>query len=753
MEKFAAILYRFRFHWLSLIIAITIVFGSLIKVEMDNSLKAWFSSTDQDYIGYEEYRTTFEGGRFLIVALRSKKIFSLDVLRYIKKKTEEFEDLPKVKRVHSLANANKVIGTSEGIEINPLLSELKDNNLKKIKEYATEDELFREYLVSRDGTFTAIVLTFEDMPSEATDKAVHQVKEIAYQEKPKNVELFLSGDMRVYTEFNRFTKQNQKILPLLVIPIISLFIFILFQSFSKVFIILSVVGMSLCWALGFYSVLGYEFNVVTGMLIPLVVILSIATSIHIMEYFIEARETRNKEEAFKNTIAYITIPCFITSITTAFGLLSLSISHIDAVKHFGIGSAAGVMFAFVISIIIVPVFITLLPLDQKIRKDVLLKKCLQGIARFNQRRFKYILVVAFFGFIFFGWGITKIKIETNQIEWFPKKEDCYISTMLVDRNLSGVGDVEIVIKGKKDALKDPDVLKRIDTLSLEIRKIPRIKKVISLADYVKNINKALKEDNPEQYTIPDSQSLIAQELFLFSLSDDGRKELDNIVTSDYSQGRVSVKTESMPSQESVILGNLLEDMAKETFLGTGIHVSLTGTTFLYNLMNRYLMESQIKGFSLAFLLVIGVLFIAFWSAKYGGLSIIANLLPIIFIIGIMGWSGITLNTGTVMVASVALGIAADDTIHFISRFRKELHSKQFPPHDALSETIVSVGRAILFTSAINIAGFLILLISGFQPTREFGMLIAMTLFFALMGDIVVLPSVIIATSKFAKNKD
>ena len=753
MEKLAAILYRFRFYWLGLIIAITIIFGSFIRIEMDNSLKAWFSSADPDYIGYEDYRNAFEGGRFLIVALRSQDIFSLNVLRYIKKKTEEFEDLPNVKRVHSLANANKVIGTSEGIEINPLLSDLKDNGLQKIREYAITDELFREYLVSRDGTFTAIVLTFGDMPSEETDKAVHQIKEMAYQEKPRDVEIFLSGDMRLYTEFNRFTKQNQKILPLLVIPIISLFILILFRSLSKVFIILSVVGMSLCWALGFYSVLGYDFNVVTGMLIPLVVILSIATSIHIMEYFIEAREDGNKEEAFKNTVSYITIPCFITSITTAFGLLSLSISHIDAVKHFGIGSAAGVMFAFIISIIIVPVFITLLPLDQKIRKGGLLKKWLQAISQFNQRRFIYILVVAFFGFLFFGWGITKIKIETNQIEWFPKKEDCYKSTMLVDKNLSGIGDVEIVIKGKKDTLKDPDILKRIDTLSLKIRKIPRIKKVISLADYVKNINKALKEDNPEQYTIPDSQSLIAQELFLFSLSDDGRKELDNIVTSDYSQGRISVKTESMPSQESVILGNLLEDMAKATFSGTGIHVSLTGTTFLYNLMNRYLLESQIRGFSLAFLLVIGVLFIAFWSAKYGGLSIIANLLPIIFIIGIMGWSGITLNTGTVMVASVALGIAADDTIHFISRFRKELHSKQSSPQNALRETIISVGRAILFTSAINIAGFLILLISGFQPTREFGMLIAMTLFFALMGDIVVLPSVLVAISKFVKNKD
>ena len=753
MEQLANILYRFRFFLLGLIIAITIVFASLIGMEMDNSLKAWFSATDPDYIVYEDYRDTFEGGRYLIVALHSKDVFSLEVLGYIKQKTEEFEDLPRVKRVHSLANANKVIGTPRGIEINPLLSELEDNDLQKIRKNALEDELFRDYLVSHDGTFTAIVLTFEDMPSEATDKAVHQVKKIAFQDKPKNVKIFLSGDMRIYTEFNRFTKQNQKILPLLVIPIISIFIVILFRSLYKVFVILLVVGMSLCWALGFYSVLGYDFNVVTGMLIPLVVILSIATSIHIIEYFGEKRESLNKKDAFKYTIIYIAVPCFITSITTAFGLLSLSISHIDAVKHFGIGSAAGVMFAFLISIITVPLFLTLLPSDQKVRKDVLLKKLLHGISSFNQIQFKYILVMSFCGFIIFAWGITRVNIETNQIEWFPKQEDCYKSAMLVDKNLSGIGDLEIVIKGKKDVLKEPDILRKIDALSLKIKKIPRIKKVISLTDYIKNINKALEQDKPEHYKIPDSKSLIAQELFLFSLSDDGKKELNNMVTPDYSQGRISIKTESMPSRESVILGNLLETMAKEAFSGTGIHVSLTGTTFLYNLMNKYLLESQIKGFSLAFLSVIGILFIAFWSAKYGGLSIIANLLPIIFIIGIMGWSGITLNTGTVMVASVALGIAADDTIHFISRFRKELESKKFSVQDALREATVSVGNAIVFTSVINIAGFLILLLSGFQPTREFGMLIAMTLFFALIGDILVLPSVIIATKRFVKNKD
>ncbi|MEW6040788.1 MAG: efflux RND transporter permease subunit, partial [Elusimicrobiota bacterium] len=640
-------------------------------------IRAWFSSSDPDYIAYEDYRDTFEGGRFLIVALRSKDIFSFDILNYIKQKTEEFENLPHVKQVHSLANANKVIGTAGSIEINPLLSKLETINLQKIKKDAIEDRLFRDYLISSNGKFAAIAISFEEMDVKETDEAIHQFKKVAYTGKPEDLELFLAGDLRQMFEFNRFSKQNQKIFPFIVIPLICIFIFILFRSLSKVFITLLVIGMSLCWALGFYSTLGYTFNVVTAMLIPLVIILSVSDCIHIMEYFDETERnySYNKKETFINTITHITTPCFLTSITTAFGLMSLSISSIDAVKHFGIGSAAGIIFAFLICIIVVPHLLSLLSFSpQKYpvgnsfsntqKKDKGWEYLLNGISKINEKKPKYILIVAIIGFIFFSWGIKKVKIETNQLEWFPKKEDFYQSAMLVDKNLFGIGNMEIVVKGEEGALKEPDILKRMDNLDSEIEKLPHVKKVISLTDYIKRINEALEKDDPAHYKIPNSESLVAQELFLFSLSDDGRKELDKIVTPDYSQGRISVKTEYILSDENIILADLLKKMAEKTFSETGMSIILTGPTYLYNLLHKYILKSQIMGFSIAFLLIIGIMFIAFWSVRYGVLSIMPNLLPIIFIIGIMGWSGFKLNTGTVMVASVALGIAVDDTIHF-----------------------------------------------------------------------------------------
>lgn len=748
MKKLAEILYKFRFWYLTIVIIISVVFGFLINIQTDNSLKVWFSSDNPDYLMYENYREVFEGGRYFIIALCSDNIFSLDILRYIKEKTAYLENLSQAKSVHSLANANKIIGTVDGIEISPLLSRLEENNLVKIKKHAMEDELFKNYLISSDGKFTAIVIAFEEMSSEKVDKAVSLVEEIVEQGKPENLEIFFSGDMKMLTEFNRFTRENQRILPLLVLPVICLFIFILFRSWYKNFVIFLVIGMSLLCTLGFYSFLGYPFNVITGMLIPLIVILSIADGVHIIKYFDEIKAKGSKKETFINTLEHITLPCFITSITTACGLLSLVISPIDAVKHFGIGAAVGIMSAFFISIIIVPSCLILSPVNQRGKENKYWQSWLKGIAEFNEKRFKYILVAAMLVFVFFAWGITKITIETNQIEWFPHEDDFYKSTMMVNKNLSGIGDMALVIEGEENILKDPEILKKMDKLSGAIRQISGVKKVISLADYIKTINKALKEDNSQYYKIPDSKSLIAQELFLFTFSDEGREELKNIVTPDYKQGKISIKIESISSRESILLADLIQKMARDTFSTTKVNVFFSGTLYLYNLMNEYLLKSQIKGFSLAFLLVCAILFIAFRSIKYGWLSIIANLFPIVSIIGIMGWFGITLNTGTVMVASVALGIAVDDTIHFIFRFRKELENNKISIPDTLRETTVSVGSAVTSTSIINIAGFLVLLISGFQPTREFGLLIALTLFFALIGDMLILPAGIMATRRF-----
>jgi predicted RND superfamily exporter protein len=377
---------------------------------------------------------------------------------------------------------------------------------------------------------------------------------------------------------------------------------------------------------------------------------------------------------------------------------------------------------------------------------------LAGIFHINAKNYWLTLFVTLVFIIFFGIGVKKVTIETNELEWFPKDSDVYVNSMILDEKLAGVGTVELILEGEEDVLKDPEILRRIDELSAKILVQPGVKKIISLANYVKAVNRALNANNQDAYRIPDSQELIAQEILLFSFSQSGTEELERVVNMDYSKGRIAIKIKYASSQETRGLISKVDEMAHQAFAGTGVNVSLTGGSHLFSMLDKYIVESQIKTFSLAFALVIGILFVVFRSFKYGLLCILPNLLPITMIIGIMGWAGINLNVGTVMIASVALGICADDTIHFLSRFRKEFRTKGQSLNTALRKTTIFVGRAVMFTSFISVGGFSIVVISDFKPSQDFGLLLSITLLLALICDLFVLPATMMAAKWFFKKE-
>ncbi|HOO47360.1 MAG TPA: efflux RND transporter permease subunit, partial [Deltaproteobacteria bacterium] len=659
MNTVALIIYRLRYILAVLCLVITVFFGLSINMDLDNTISAWFAEDDPVSVDYHNYRDTFEGGRYMIVAVRSEKLFSYEVLKYIRNITEELENLDMAKRVHSLANANRVTGTEEGIVIEELLNDLGNADPADIRDYALNDEIFRDYLVSADGTLSALVIVFDDLKPKQIVALIEEIEAILEKDRPAGVETFLSGGLMINHEFNKVTEQNETILPLFGVILVFAITYILFRSIPKNLIIISVIAMSLCWTLGLYSLLGYTYNAVSGLIIPLIVILSVANAVHIIEYFDEVSKENDARSSYIATIRYITIPCFITSITTSFGLFSLIASPITAVQHFGVVSAAGILFAFVISVALVPLLLTLLP-SRKKEHHRYWGHALAGLFHINEKRYGVILFITAGCIVFFGFGVTRVVIESNELEWFPKDGEMYTNSMTLDRELAGVGALELIIEGEEEVLKDPEILKRMDRLSDEIRQMPRVKKIISLADYVKSVNRALNANAQEAYLVPDTQELIAQEILLFSFSSSGTEELERVVNMDYSKGRIAIKIKYGSSHDTRALISRIEQKARQEFAGTDVKISLTGGSYLFSMLDKYIVESQIKTFSLAFVLVIGILFVVFRSIKFGLLCILPNLLPITMIIGIMGWVGINLNVGTVMIASVALGICADD---------------------------------------------------------------------------------------------
>jgi predicted RND superfamily exporter protein len=298
-----------------------------------------------------------------------------------------------------------------------------------------------------------------------------------------------------------------------------------------------------------------------------------------------------------------------------------------------------------------------------------------------------------------------------------------------------------MLEGPPDSLKTPDALQRIDRLEQSLREFPHVRKVTSVVDYVKRINKELHDGRVEASVLPNDANTIAQELFVFGLGGAGRDELERIISTDYSRAQISIKLESMSSDRVLQLVEDADGLAKSAFHGTGISAFTTGSGRLFSTLDHYLVTSQLSSFATAFVTVFAVIFVVFRSARFGVLTIIPNVLPVVAVLGVMGYLDISMNIATVMLASVALGVVDDDTIHFINRYRKEV-ARGASTDDAIAVATAHEGRASLTTALINSCGFGVLLVSEYRPTAWFGGLLSLTLIVAFLAEVFILPATI-----------
>jgi hypothetical protein len=461
-----------------------------------------------------------------------------------------------------------------------------------------------------------------------------------------------------------------------------------------------------------------------------------------MQHWDEERRHGDTEYAFKATVAHLTAPLLGASATTALGVASLATSNVVAVRAFGIGSAVGIMVDFAISLVLVPTLMTFLkPELEEAPHEQYLIGPLQRIARFSTGHpTKVVWVSLALGGIA-ALGMFRLHVDTNHINFFRRAHPLSQSAAVIDHELSGVYSFQIMLEGPAESLRTPDALQRIDRLESQLRTFPHVRKVTSIVDYVKRINKELHDGTPEAAVVPSSAEAIAQELLVFTLGGEGRHELERIVASDYSRAQISVKLESMSSDVVLQQVERSDALARATFAGTGITALTTGSGRLFSTLDHYLVTSQLSSFATAFFTVFGVIFIVFRSARFGILTILPNVLPVLAVLGIMGFLNISMNVATVMLASVALGVVDDDTIHFINRYRREAAAGA-STDAAIEIAAAHEGRASLSTAMINSCGFGVLLFSEYRPTAWFGGLLALTMAVAFLAEVFILPATI-----------
>jgi predicted RND superfamily exporter protein len=750
----AELIFRLRYALCALIV---LGFFALLPLTnltaIDNDLTTWISRDDPVYQTYERFREEFGGQRTLLIAIQSDRLFTPESLAFIREISEDIERVETVQRVQSIATANIVTtlppsGSADdegGIEVQPLLDDVLDQaESERVRARALSDELLRGDLVSEDGTVTALVVGFdEDRIDDVRAGVIEQIHQIIDPRLPAGMRAHYNGSLEISETYNRVTTSNMKTLtpPIAILTILA--IFAMFRSWRITGLLFVAIIISAVWTLGLYVLMGFTYNVLASMLPALVMILAIADDVHIVQHFNhELRATGSKEHAFKSSVQHLFAPLLGASATTALGLLSLATSEVVAVRAFGIGAAVGVMVDFVMSLVLVPTLLMLLKAETGVApQERYLLRPMQRVAQFSMRYARQVVVVATIILLVTSLGMRWLKVDTNHINFFAEDHPLHQSAALIDSKLSGIYSFNILLEGDADSMKSPDALRRMEELRGRLEQLPFVRKVVSVADYVKRVNRELNGGEVSAAVVPATADAIAQELFVFGLSDEGRRELDRVVASDYSRAQISVKLASMSSDLVFEQINRAEQEAQSVFAGSGITPTATGSGRIFAALDHYIVVSQLSSFGTAFLTVFGVIFVVFRSARFGMLAIIANALPVCAVLGVMGWLGISLNVATIMVASVALGVVDDDTIHFIGRFRREINDGA-TTEAAIEAATMHEGRASLTTAIINSLGYGIMVLSAYKPTAWFGGLLALTMAVAFLAEVFVVPAVI-----------
>ncbi len=735
------------------LILITVLLGYFYaKLPVDTSVESLIIENDPDLAFYEEFKGQFGEDEFLVVGFESPKIFSTGFLEQIASLTVELEAIHGVKEVISLTNVEDILGTETDFIVQPLVPLASEDSLDiaQIIDRIERNPLIKGNVISENGQVSLFLIrTMEqkdDGDFDARLVAAVTSTFVDYPDMPDDVDFHVAGWLVTDTSMASYMNRDMALFMPLTYLLIAVLLFVFLRNLPVM--ILSLVNISVCltWTMAFLYFTGGAMSPMTSILPPLIMALVVSDSIHILQKFLQTPEN-DLQLRIKEVMQRLAVPCFLTSLTTAIGFSSLGLSDIPPIRHFGLAAAGGMMAEFYLSVTLIPMGLWFWGRKHPIEiQNKVIFSGLNVVSEWTGRKvttlYKPILVVSLAILALCIYGATQVQVETNLLEYFREGSEIRRDTSFVDSRLGGVNTLEVSLRSSEmEYFLEPANLEKIEKVADYLKSLEVISKTTSLNDFLKQMNQAFNADKQEYHVLPHSRQLAAQYLLLY----DG-DELSNFVDRDYSWVRISARVTEHSSQK---LEHVIADIDRyltETINDPAITVNITGKTFLVNKLVKGIVDSQVKSLSTAFVVIFMVLLFVFRSFKLGCISIIPNALPIVMNLGIMGLFGIPLNTATAIISAVALGIAVDDTIHFLTEYQQQ-RSSGVCSSEAIRLSINEKFAPILSTSLILMFGFGILIFSSFIPTVQFGLLCALIMLFAIVSDLVILPAVIMIQYK------
>jgi hypothetical protein len=533
---------------------------------------------------------------------------------------------------------------------------------------------------------------------------------------------------------------------------------IIYRSFSAMLWSVLIMVFSLVWTMGTIGWSGVVMPDLIIIVVFFVITASISDAIHLLSGYVFFRQqNQSHQDALRSVLKKSGLACLITSVTTAVGFSSMLFVPIVSMQRIGGATSVGIIFAFFLAVGMLPLMLDIWNPAPKILKKAppnepvklhLLQNLLRKIETVGINRPVFTIIIFFGLMMILATGINKIRIESSNIEILRPDTTIRKAFDIADEHMAGTDSLEILVDtGKEDGMKDPQVLNLMETLQKKIETDFKetVSSTYSIADVTKDAYQALRNDAPEAYIIPQSPEVLSQTLFLFDNADpEDRREL---VSDDYRVGRISVFCESLRTSAGMKLIDSVEQFSGEKLKGLYVDypdltITMTGSVALRMKMYHFISQSQLISFGITFCIISLVLLLVFGSVKLGLLAIVPNIFPIVTVAGLMGYLNIPLDIHTLLVVPIVIGVAVDDTIHFLTHFQME-RQQRADTRTAIIYTFREVGQAILFTSIILSIGFLMFISSKNMGFVYFGILNAVAITVAMFADLFLLPAILI----------
>ena len=772
---------------------VAILASQLPRLEIDTSSEAFLEPDHPTRIFHNVFREQFGTEDVAVVAIQTDEVFDLAFLSRLRTLHEALEEgVPHLVDVTSLVNVRDTRGVGDELLVDDFLEDWPENeaDLLPLRARALGNPLYLGVLLSEDATLATLMVeaeafssaeSLEDATGGFEDDAVEDAATEGLSATPRipltgveNSE-FVAAILEITERFDgpdfHIHIAGQPVLVDRVMSkmladmgrfaglsllLIGGLLVVLFRSPTAVLLTLSTACLCVLSGFSFMAAAGLPLTTATQITPTFLMAVSVGNSVHLIAIYLQQlRNGKGREEALAFALRHSGLAIAMTGLTTAGSLLSFLSSGVAMVSDFGIIGPVGVVIALLLSLALLPALIALSPIRAGKSAAPAFNQIPQACGRLGARH--PVATTAVWALLFAGSlvGALRVEFSNYSLGWFRPEDPLRIAMELVDDSLGGASSFELVVdSGRENGLYDPALLRRIEsaqsfaerqTLNAGRWEVGRT--TLSVVQVVKEIHQALHANDPAAYVLPDDRNLVAQELFLFENS--GTDDLEDVVDSQFQIARVSIKLPIVDYVHAVIL---LEDLRQgfgEIFEPTE-QFRITGQTSIGATTTTQMIRSLARTYLLAFAIITPFMMLLLGSLRMGLLSMLPAMGAILITLGGMGWLGVPLEAFTLLTACIALGLAVDDTIHFMHNFARA-RQEGAAPEEAIQKTLASTGQALFFTSIVLTAGFLVYTQASLTLLFNFGAATAFAISMAFLANVNLAPALVTLAARFMEH--